>query len=79
LDSSVVVYTTVGCSDCEKVKEYLKSHGIEFESRDLLAEPKYQKKVEELGFMGIPVVVAGDFAFKGFDIEKLEKLVSLVK
>ncbi len=76
--SKVVVYSTDGCVECDKVKNFLTEEGVPFEVRDVLANEEYQKEVEKLGFIGIPVTVVGDKAIKGFTPE-LQQLIKAFK
>ncbi|WP_134685922.1 5'-methylthioadenosine/adenosylhomocysteine nucleosidase [Brevibacillus migulae] len=76
LSPKAIVYSTKGCVDCELVKQWLTAKGIEFEVRDVMTSRAYQEEVERFGFMGVPVTVAGDKAFKGFHPDELEKLFS---
>lgn len=76
MSAPVIVYSTEGCGDCSRVKQMLKNEGVPFEVRDILASEAYQQEVESLGFMGIPVTVAGGRAVKGFNPEELKELLA---
>lgn len=76
MSGKVVVYSTEGCGDCGRVKQMLKNEGIPFEVRDVMANEAYQQEVETLGFMGIPVTVAGGRAVKGYQPEQLNELLA---
>ncbi|KAA9004853.1 glutaredoxin family protein [Paenibacillus spiritus] len=76
MSASVIVYSTEGCSDCAKVKRMLDSEGVSYEVRDILADEAYQREVESLGFMGIPVTAAGGKAVKGFQPEAIKNLIA---
>ncbi|MBY3622432.1 glutaredoxin family protein [Acinetobacter sp. CUI P1] len=75
MSEPVIVYSTAGCSDCNLVKNYLTEQGIPFEVRDVMTSTVYQEEVEKLGFMGVPITVAGDQAIKGFNLPALKALV----
>lgn len=75
MSAPVIVYSTAGCSDCNLVKNFLTEQGVPFEVRDIMTSSEYQEEVEKLGFMGIPVTVAGTHAVKGFDHEALKSLI----
>lgn len=79
LAPAVIVYSTKGCIDCELVKTYLKEKGIDFAVRDVMTSRAYQEEVERFGFMGVPVTVVGDKAFKGYHPDELEKLLAGLK
>ncbi|AIQ33647.1 MULTISPECIES: glutaredoxin family protein [unclassified Paenibacillus] len=75
MSEPVIVYSTAGCSDCTLVKNYLTEQGVPFEVRDVMTSTVYQEEVEKLGFMGVPVTVAGDQAIKGFNLPALKALI----
>jgi glutaredoxin-like protein NrdH len=75
MSKPVIVYSTAGCSDCNLVKNYLTEQGVPFEVRDVMTSTVYQEEVEKLGFMGVPVTVAGDQAIKGFNLPALKALI----
>ncbi|WHY19951.1 glutaredoxin family protein [Paenibacillus sp. G2S3] len=75
MSEPVIVYSTAGCSDCNLVKNYLTEQGVPFEVRDVMTSTVYQEEVEKLGFMGVPITVAGDQAIKGFNLPALKALV----
>lgn len=79
MSQPIIVYSTAGCSDCNLVKQYLTEQGVPFEVRDVMTSAVYQEEVERLGFMGIPVTVAGDQAIKGFKLPELKALIEAAK
>lgn len=75
MSKQVIVYSTVGCSECNMVKKLLTEQGIPFEVRDVMTSTQYQEEVEQLGFMGVPVTVAGNVVVKGFNAAELQVLI----
>jgi len=72
------VYSTPGCPWCKKVKEYLKSHDIEFENIDVASDSKAgEEMVKKSGQTGVPVTMVGDEIIVGFDEEKLKKVFKI--
>jgi glutaredoxin len=58
------VYWRPGCSSCVKVKEYLSSQGVPYESIDVSARPEAMKELLALGVRSVPVVRRGeDYVF----------------
>jgi glutaredoxin-like protein NrdH len=78
MNKQVIVYTTNDCIECTMVKKVLTEEGIVFESRDVMANPEYQKEVEKFGFLGVPVTVVENRAVKGFTNE-LKDIIELAK
>ncbi|MDQ0194076.1 glutaredoxin family protein [Paenibacillus wynnii] len=75
MSKQVIVYSTAGCSECTMVKKMLTEQGIPFEVRDVMTSTQYQEEVEQLGFMGVPVTVAGDVVVKGFNADEIQALI----
>ncbi|MFJ5716387.1 glutaredoxin family protein [Neobacillus sp. NPDC093127] len=78
MKKQVIVYTTNDCIECDMVKKVLTQEGIPFETRNVFANSQYQKEVEKLGFMGVPVTVVDHRAVKGFTNE-LKELMDFAK
>nr|WP_263327463.1 glutaredoxin family protein [Neobacillus sp. Marseille-Q6967] len=78
MQKQVIVYTTNDCIECTMVKKVLEEEGIAFEIRNVAADPEFQKQVEEYGFLGVPVTVAGSHVVKGFNNE-LKTIIDFAK
>lgn len=58
------VFWQPGCSSCLKAKEFLKSHGVAFESVNVLADESGFDDLQALGAKSVPVVSCGsEFVF----------------
>ena len=60
MNAALKVYWRPGCSSCVKVKEYLASHGVPFESVDVSARPEAMQELLRWGVKTVPVVSRGD-------------------
>lgn len=78
MENHVIVYTTNDCIECTMVKKVLTEEGIPFVVRNVAVNPEYQKQVEEYGFLGVPVTVAGKHVVKGFN-NQLKELIDFAK
>lgn len=75
----ICLYTEPGCGVCFEAKNFLTSHGIRFEERDVRASPEYLRTVtEELDSCTLPTLVAGDVIISGFDEEMYRRLSEAV-
>ena len=45
----MILYTRTGCPFCEKVLDYAKENGVEFEVRDLVENPAFTEELVALG------------------------------
>lgn len=75
---AVLVYTTNDCIECEYVKRFLESEGIEFMTKNIKDNPEYEKEVQAYGYLGVPVTVFKEHAIKGLTPD-LQKLVEAVR
>jgi glutaredoxin/uncharacterized damage-inducible protein DinB len=58
------VYWRPGCSSCVRVKEFLSSLGIDYESINVSAKPEAMEELREMGVRTVPVVARGkDYVF----------------
>jgi glutaredoxin/uncharacterized damage-inducible protein DinB len=58
-DLPLRVYWRQGCSSCVKVKEYLSSLGVDYESIDVGLRPQAMDELREMGVRTVPVVARG--------------------
>ncbi|MCC7078673.1 MAG: glutaredoxin family protein [Acidimicrobiia bacterium] len=58
----VVMYTTVWCGICRRLKRALGRHGVEVEEVDIEAFPEHAETIERLtgGYRTVPTVRVGD-------------------
>ncbi len=71
------VYWMPGCTSCLNTKEYLKRHKIEFESRNVAADPGAYDELARFGLKRIPIVVLGDKWADGQILSDVAKLVGI--
>jgi glutaredoxin len=55
---------------CESTKEFLSKHGIQFEDRNIAADPDALDDLRKMRVMTTPVTKIGDVVIVGFDEEK---------
>ena len=58
---------------CQSTKEFLSKHGIQFEDRNIAADPAALDALRQMHAMTTPVTKVGDAVIVGFDEEKLRK------
>ncbi|MCI6277969.1 MAG: glutaredoxin family protein [Clostridium sp.] len=63
---NVVVYTSDSCTYCTLTKNYLRSKGIQFETRNI-KEPVYRRELMQMRLRGVPVIKVDDAVIVGFD------------
>jgi glutaredoxin len=69
------LYTEPGCGACIEAKSFLQLHGIQFEERDVRANPEYLRILtDDLDSCTLPTLVADDTMIAGFDLEAYELL-----
>jgi glutaredoxin-like YruB-family protein len=74
---NIKVYSTTTCPWCTKVKDYLKSKGLEFENVDVSANREAAMEMaQKTQQMGVPVTeIDGEFVI-GYDTAKIDELIS---
>jgi glutaredoxin-like YruB-family protein len=71
----VTLFTTPTCGWCHRTKDFLRQRGVQFEERDVAADPAAAEElVRRSGLMTVPVTIAGDDVIVGFDRPRLERL-----
>ncbi|HEC89466.1 MAG TPA: hypothetical protein ENI44_02655 [Thermoplasmatales archaeon] len=77
LSSGITIYTSEGCPWCARTKEYLRSRGISFREINVSRNPAaINDMIRVSGQTGTPVTVIKGQAVVGFDVERLNALLS---
>ncbi len=74
----VKVYSFESCPWCNKVKKYLDSRGIEYETRDIELSDEAREECEKIsGDLTVPVTtIDGKNYVVGFDKKKIDELLA---
>jgi len=62
---------------CQSTKEFLSRFGVQFEDRNIAADPGALEELRKLGVMTTPVTKIGDAVIVGFDEEKLRREMAI--
>lgn len=79
----VIVYSTLDCPWCDKLKEFLKSYKVKFKEFDVADDKeKASEMIEKSGETGVPQTEIIDDNGKseiviGFDEQRLRRLLNL--
>jgi glutaredoxin 3 len=74
----VRVYSAPRCPWCQRAKDFLNEHGIEFEDVNVLDDKEAGKEIaDRTGQLGIPVIEIGNELVVGFDRDMLVKLLGI--
>lgn len=77
--NGIIVYTSRGCSYCEKVISILKEQDVEFEERNISNNLDYFKEWKDKEVPGTPATFYKDAVVLGVDRVKLLDLVNLLR
>lgn len=69
---TVTVYTKPACIQCDFTFTALEKLGIAYDKVDVSMDPEAMKKVQELGYKQVPVVVTDQAHWSGFRPEKIK-------
>ncbi|MBV8631516.1 MAG: glutaredoxin family protein [Silvibacterium sp.] len=72
----VVLYSQPGCPPCVAAKQFLKARQVEFEYKDVQADPGALRELVRLNSRSTPTIVVGDEVMIGFDPERLEAMLA---
>ena len=57
---TITVFWQPGCTSCLRTKEFLRTHGIEFESVNVRDDQQAMARLAGLGARSVPLVARGD-------------------
>jgi glutaredoxin 3 len=63
---------------CNQTKEFLSRNGIQFENRDITADPAAMEELEKRKLLTTPVTFVDGEMVVGFDRERLSVLLGLI-
>ncbi len=69
---TVEMYVTDWCGYCKKAQNYMKSKGIPYVAYDIEKDNAANKRHQELGGRGVPLIIIGSNKMSGFSPETLE-------
>lgn len=76
---TVTVYSKPACVQCTATYRRLDSQGIEYSVVDITEDAEAYDYAKSLGYLGAPVVVAGDKHWAGFQPTKIDELAELAE
>ncbi|MGW4126282.1 glutaredoxin family protein [Nocardia sp. NPDC004711] len=71
---NVVLYSKPGCGQCSATVKALLACGIPFMTLDVTTDDNAADRVRDLGYQSLPVIVAGDMHWSGFQLDKIDQL-----
>lgn len=77
MDAEFTVYWQPGCTSCLAAREFLRSHGIAFESVNVRDDPLALERLAALGARSVPVIARGNRFVLGQDLEELARFVGV--
>jgi glutaredoxin len=72
---AVTMYSTSWCVHCKRARNYFNAHAIRYNEIDVEATPQGKRQFAELGGGGVPLILVGDKAMRGFDEATLAGLL----
>jgi len=74
---ALTVYWQPGCTSCLRTKEFLRTHGVVFESVNVREDPAAMTQLAALGARSVPVVVRGNDFVHGQDLAAVARFVGI--
>ena len=72
---TIDLYTGPGCSACVATKTWLNRNGLAYNEIDISLDEEAQRRCRALGYIELPVVVAGERHWSGFRYSELKALI----
>jgi glutaredoxin len=64
----IVMYSAEMCHDCQMLKQFMGTRGIDYETRDIRKEPRHAAELEEkTGKLGVPYLIIGGEWVRGYE------------
>ncbi|MEV8029214.1 glutaredoxin-like protein NrdH [Cellulosimicrobium funkei] len=76
MSTPVTVYTKPRCVQCDATKRHLDKRGTEYVPVDITQDLAALEHVRSLGYLQVPVVIAGDNHWSGYVPDKLNALTT---
>ena len=78
MSKKVLIYSTPTCHYCTEAKDFFKKYSITYQEFNVQADLKKRKEMmDKSGQMGVPVIFVDDQMVRGFDEDKLRKLLNI--
>ena len=75
--TGLTVYWQPGCTSCLRTKEFLRTHGIAFESVNVREDAGAFERLARLGVRSVPVVARGSEFVLGQDLDEVARFVGV--
>ncbi|MFE3229314.1 glutaredoxin family protein [Nocardia sp. NPDC059228] len=73
---NVTLYSKPNCGQCVATAKALTARGVPFVKLDVAADENAANRVRDLGYQSLPVIVAGDMHWSGFQLTKIDQLAA---
>ena len=73
----LTVYWQPGCTSCLRTREFLRTHGVAFESVNVAGDPEAMARLAALGARSVPVVARGGRWVYGQDLAAVASFVGI--
>jgi glutaredoxin len=70
----IQLYTHRGCPGGRAAQQYFESHGLAYQTHDILLDEAARARFLKLGGIGTPLIVIGSRLLHGFDPAEFERL-----
>ena len=71
----ITMYSTSWCPHCKRAKSYFAERGIAYDEIDIEANENNRREFKEAGGGGVPLIIVGDKAMRGFDPKRMDALL----
>lgn len=72
---AITMYSTSWCVHCKRARSYFAANGIRYNEVDVEASEAGRQEFKALGGGGVPLIVVGEKAMRGFDEQRMSALL----
>lgn len=72
---SITMFSTTWCVHCKRARSYFQENGIRYNEVDIEASESNKREFKEFGGGGVPLILVGDKAMRGFNEQRFQALL----
>lgn len=75
MNKQIEIYSSNTCGYCDTAKDYFKKNNLEYIEYNISEDATSRKRLMEMGYMSVPVILIEGEEVLGFDKDKIDKIL----
>lgn len=75
--NNVEIYSSDTCMECKKAKKYFNENGIEYKEYNVFKDIEAKRRLINMGYMSLPVIIIDGNHVLGFDLNRINNLINI--